>query len=371
MGLKKLLLFYLRIFGEFTRQTFLNGQIQDQSQKQENELGKEPENRKESSNLLDEAQSHSKSHEKHRTKKDAQQFPNQLGEMQDNDPRHPYSAYRPEEAHSFSDAFKKTNKRIKQVVGEVNQFKENMKNNLTRNKISETNLNKIQRLCKKFIRLSCKVQKIQVKIKKDRKKVNNKLRRNRVENSAEAQEYVEELNHELKFTKKQIKRVDHLIADCKKVENAVEKAIESQKSYSAQQETLILKKYEEVSVKLEEKNKEIKEHCKKIGCSDILSKGQDNELSRLESEKDDLRFEMIKEQNSIVILLKEGKIRSSVANKYLEEYERLVINSANVRNRRNVSEKQRFSDKLASMATNNNRRKSKKAFKQREIVYYK
>lgn len=263
MGLKKLLLFYLRIFGEFTRQTFLNGQIQDQSQKQENELGKEPENRKEISNLLDEAQSHSKSHEKHRTKKDAQQFPNQLGEMQDNDPRHPYSAYRPEEAHSFSDAFKKTNKRIKQVVGEVNQFKENMKNNLTRNKISETNLNKIQRLCKKFIRLSCKVQKIQVKIKKDRKKVNNKLRRNRVENSAEAQEYVEELNHELKFTKKQIKRVDHLIADCKKVENAVEKAIESQKSYSAQQETLILKKYEEVSVKLEEKNKEIKEHCKK------------------------------------------------------------------------------------------------------------
>ncbi|EOH89622.1 hypothetical protein EVI01_17350 [Enterococcus villorum] len=80
---------------------------------------------------------------------------------------------------------------------------------------------------------------------------------------------------------------------------------------------------------------------------------------------------MIKEQNSIVVLLKEGKIRSSVANKYLEEYERLVNNSENVRNRRNVSEKQRFSDKLASMATNNNRRKSKKAFKQREIVYSK
>lgn len=71
------------------------------------------------------------------------------------------------------------------------------------------------------------------------------------------------------------------------------------------------------------------------------------------------------------MLLKEGKIRSSVANKYLEEYERLVINSENVRNRRNVSEKQHFSDKLASMATNNNRRKSKKAFKQREIVYSK
>jgi hypothetical protein len=371
MGLKKLLLFYLRVFGEFAGQTFLNGQIQDQSQKQENESGKEPENRKVISNLLDEVQSYSKSHEKHRTEKEVQQLPNQLGEMQDNDPSHPYSAYRPEEAHSYSDAIKKIKNRIKKVEGKVNEFKENMKNNLPRNKISETNLNKIQRLCKEFIGLSFKVHKIQVKIKKDRKKVNNKLRRNRVENSAEAQEYVEELNHELKIMKKQKKRVAHLIADCKKVENAVENAVESQKSYSAQQETLILKKYEEVSVKLDEKIKEIKEHCKKIGCSDTLSKGQDNELSRLESEKNDLRFEMIKEQNSIVVFLKEGKIRSSVANKYLEEYERLVINSENVRNRRNVSEKQHFSDKLASMATNNNRRKSKKAFKQREIVYSK
>ncbi|GEL92399.1 hypothetical protein [Enterococcus villorum] len=69
------------------------------------------------------------------------------------------------------------------------------------------------------------------------------------------------------------------------MENAVEKAVETQKSYSAQQETLILKKYEEISVELDEKIKEIKEHCKKIGCSDTLSKGQDNELSRLESEK--------------------------------------------------------------------------------------
>ncbi|EOH89623.1 hypothetical protein [Enterococcus villorum] len=203
MGLKKLLLFYLRVFGEFAGQTFLNGQIHDQSQKQENELGKEPEYRKEISNLLDEVQSHSKSHEKHRTEKEAQQLPNQLGEMQDNDPRHPYSAYRPEEAHLYSDAIKKIKNRIKKVEGKVNEFKENMKNNLPRNKISETNLNKIQRLCKKFIGLSFKVHKIQVKIKKDRKKVNNKLRRNRVENSAEAQEYVEELNHELKLMKKQ------------------------------------------------------------------------------------------------------------------------------------------------------------------------
>ena len=69
------------------------------------------------------------------------------------------------------------------------------------------------------------------------------------------------------------------------MENAVEKAVETQKSYSAQQETLILKKYEEISVELDEKIKEINEHCKKIGCSDTLSKGQDNELSRLESEK--------------------------------------------------------------------------------------
>ena len=104
--------------------------------------------------------------------------------------------------------------------------------------------------------------------------------------------------------------------------------------------------------------KEIKKRSGEIDLTNTGNKEQDNKLLRLEREKNDIRFEMIKAQNSIVLLLQQGKISPFIANKS----DKLITNSDNVRNERDASEKQNFSEKLASMNINYKGRKSEKIF---------
>ncbi|MBF8807852.1 MAG: hypothetical protein IC227_05195 [Enterococcus lacertideformus] len=67
------------------------------------------------------------------------------------------------------------------------------------------------------------------------------------------------------------------------------------------------------------------------------------------------------EQNTIEWYLKQEKIPYSKAKKYINEYDNYI--SDTYRNKRDVSEKQSLSEKLASVNINNKERKSEKPFK--------
>ncbi|WP_256736409.1 hypothetical protein [Enterococcus hirae] len=78
-----------------------------------------------------------------------------------------------------------------------------------------------------------------------------------------------------------------------------------------------------------------------------------NIIPKLESEKFHIQAEIIKEVNHINSLEGQGKISPFEAKKFLNEYNKLNINFAKERNKRDISLKQNLSKKLESIVINN------------------
>lgn len=356
------------------------------NQNQGRGLGKvlDLENRNETTRLSDKTYSHKKLHSKHRNKGNLKH----LDEIQDDVSRQPYSAKK------F--LHKKIKNLIKQEETDFKKLKEGIstESSIEVNQL-QTNLQRVQNFCSKFRKLRNDI--VIEYGKMTQQKVN--LRKHKIKNK----KMLKECYKEIKVLSTNKKHIDYLISNCKDMVNQLQESIESKKTHSVstskstmttshteqptttsrtKQPTISLQETERILIRskklisqFNEKTQEInafRRQEKKLllllqnqyrtqfenprNISDVkadLNEINRNIIPKLESEKFHIQAEIIKEVNHINSLEGQGKISPFEAKKFLNEYNKLNINFAKERNKRDISLKQNLSKKLESIVINN------------------
>lgn len=356
------------------------------NQNQGRGLGKvlDLENRNETTRLSDKTYSHKKLHSKHRNKGNLKH----LDEIQDDVSRQPYSAKK------F--LHKKIKNLIKQEETDFKKLKEGIstESSIEVNQL-QTNLQRVQNFCSKFRKLRNDI--VIEYGKMTQQKVN--LRKHKIKNK----KMLKECYKEIKVLSTNKKHIDYLISNCKDMVNQLQESIESKKTHSVstskstmttshteqptttsrtKQPTISLQETERILIRSKKLISQFNEKTQEINAfrrqeKELLLLLQDqyrtqfenprnisdvkadlNEINRniipkLESEKFHIQAEIIKEVNHINSLEGQGKISPFEAKKFLNEYNKLNINFAKERNKRDISLKQNLSKKLESIVINN------------------
>lgn len=347
------------------------------NQNQGRGLGKvlDLENRNETTRLSDKNYPHKKLHSKHRNKGDLKH----LDEIQDDVSRQPYSAKK------F--LHKKIKNLIKQEETDFKKLKEGIstESSIEVNQL-QTNLRRVQNFCSKFRKLRNDI--VIEYGKMTQQKVN--LRKHKIKNK----KMLKECYKEIKVLSTNKKHIDYLISNCKDMVNQLQESIESKKTHSVstskstmttshtEQPTISLQETERILIRSKKLISQFNEGTQEINAfrrqeKELLLLLQDqyrtqfenprnisdvkadlNEINRniipkLESEKFHIQAEIIKEVNHINSLEGQGKISPFEAKKFLNEYNKLNINFAKERNKRDISLKQNLSKKLESIVINN------------------
>lgn len=356
------------------------------NQNQGRGLGKvlDLENRNETTRLSDKTYSHKKLHSKHRNKGNLKH----LDKIQDDVSRQPYSAKK------F--LHKKIKNLIKQEETDFKKLKEGIstESSIEVNQL-QTNLQRVQNFCSKFRKLRNDI--VIEYGKMTQQKVN--LRKHKIKNK----KMLKECYKEIKVLSTNKKHIDYLISNCKDMVNQLQESIESKKTHSVstskstmttshteqptttsrtKQPTISLQETERILIRSKKLISQFNEKTQEINAfrrqeKELLLLLQDqyrtqfenprnisdvkadlNEINRniipkLESEKFHIQAEIIKEVNHINSLEGQGKISPFEAKKFLNEYNKLNINFAKERNKRDISLKQNLSKKLESIVINN------------------
>ena len=347
------------------------------NQNQGRGLGKvlDLENRNETTRLSDKTYPHKKLHSKHRNKGDLKH----LDEIQDDVSRQPYSAKK------F--LHKKIKNLIKQEETDFKKLKEGIstESSIEVNQL-QTNLRRVQNFCSKFRTLRNDI--VIEYGKMTQQKVN--LRKHKIKNK----KMLKECYKEIKVLSTNKKHIDYLISNCKDMVHQLQESIESKKTHSVstskstmttshtEQPTISLQETERILIRSKKLISQFNEGTQEINAfrrqeKELLLLLQDqyrtqfenprnisdvkadlNEINRniipkLESEKFHIQAEIIKEVNHINSLEGQGKISPFEAKKFLNEYNKLNINFAKERNKRDISLKQNLSKKLESIVINN------------------
>lgn len=333
------------------------------------------ENRNETTRLSDKTYPHKKLHSKHRNKGDLKH----LDEIQDDVSRQPYSAKK------F--LHKKIKNLIKQEETNFKKLKEGIstESSIEVNQL-QTNLRRVQNFCSKFRKLRNDI--VIEYGKMTQQKVN--LRKHKIKNK----KMLKECYKEIKVLSTNKKHIDYLISNCKDMVNQLQESIESKKTHSVstskstmttshteqptttsrtEQPTISLQETERILIRSKKLISQFNEKTQEINAfrrqeKELLLLLQDqyrtqfenprnisdvkadlNEINRniipkLESEKFHIQAEIIKEVNHINSLEGQGKISPFEAKKFLNEYNKLNINFAKERNKRDISLKQTVSD---------------------------
>lgn len=347
------------------------------NQNQGRGLGKvlDLENRNETTRLSDKTYPHKKLHSKHRNKGDLKH----LDEIQDDVSRQPYSAKK------F--LHKKIKNLIKQEETDFKKLKEGIstESSIEVNQL-QTNLQRVQNFCSKFRKLRNDI--VIEYGKMTQQKVN--LRKHKIKNK----KMLKECYKEIKVLSTNKKHIDYLISNCKDMVNQLQESIESKKTHSVstskstmttsrtEQPTISLQETERILIRSKKLISQFNEKSQEINAfrrqekelllllqnqyrtqfenprniSDVkadLNEINRNIIPKLESEKFHIQAEIIKEVNHINSLEGQGKISPFEAKKFLNEYNKLNINFAKERNKRDISLKQNLSKKLESIVINN------------------
>lgn len=356
------------------------------NQNQGRGLGKvlDLENRNETTRLSDKTYSHKKLHSKHRNKGNLKH----LDEIQDDVSRQPYSAKK------F--LHKKIKNLIKQEETDFKKLKEGIstESSIEVNQL-QTNLQRVQNFCSKFRKLRNDI--VIEYGKMTQQKVN--LRKHKIKNK----KMLKECYKEIKVLSTNKKHIDYLISNCKDTVNQLQESIESKKTHSVstskstmttshteqptttsrtKQPTISLQETERILIRSKKLISQFNEKTQEINAfrrqekelllllqnqyrtqfenprniSDVkadLNEINRNIIPKLESEKFHIQAEIIKEVNHINSLEGKGKISPFEAKKFLNEYNKLNINFAKERNKRDISLKQNLSKKLESIVINN------------------
>lgn len=356
------------------------------NQNQGRGLGKvlDLENRNETTRLSDKTYSHKKLHSKHRNKGNLKH----LDEIQDDVSRQPYSA------EKF--LHKKIKNLIKQEETDFKKLKEGIstESSIEVNQL-QTNLQRVQNFCSKFRKLRNDI--VIEYGKMTQQKVN--LRKHKIKNK----KMLKECYKEIKVLSTNKKHIDYLISNCKDMVNQLQESIESKKTHSVstskstmttshteqptttsrtKQPTISLQETERILIRSKKLISQFNEKTQEINAfrrqekelllllqnqyrtqfenprniSDVkadLNEINRNIIPKLESEKFHIQAEIIKEVNHINSLEGQGKISPFEAKKFLNEYNKLNINFAKERNKRDISLKQNLSKKLESIVINN------------------
>lgn len=356
------------------------------NQNQGRGLGKvlDLENRNETTRLSDKTYPHKKLHSKHRNKGNLKH----LDEIQDDVSRQPYSAKK------F--LHKKIKNLIKQEETDFKKLKEGIstESSIEVNQL-QTNLRRVQNFCSKFRKLRNDI--VIEYGKMTQQKVN--LRKHKIKNK----KMLKECYKEIKVLSTNKKHIDYLISNCKDMVNQLQESIESKKTHSVstsksttttshteqptttsrtEQPTISLQETERILIRSKKLISQFNEKTQEINSfrrqekelllllqnqyrtqfenprniSDVkadLNEINRNIIPKLESEKFHIKAEIIKEVNHINSLEGQGKISPFEAKKFLNEYNKLNINFAKERNKRDISLKQNLSKKLESIVINN------------------
>lgn len=356
------------------------------NQNQGRGLGKvlDLENRNETTRLSDKTYPHKKLHSKHRNKGNLKH----LDEIQDDVSRQPYSAKK------F--LHKKIKNLIKQEETDFKKLKEGIstESSIEVNQL-QTNLQRVQNFCSKFRKLRNDI--VIEYGKMTQQKVN--LRKHKIKNK----KMLKECYKEIKVLSTNKKHIDYLISNCKDMVNQLQESIESKKTHSVstskstmttshteqptttsrtKQPTISLQETERILIRSKKLISQFNEKTQEINAfrrqekelllllqnqyrtqfenprniSDVkadLNEINRNIIPKLESEKFHIQAEIIKEVNHINSLEGQGKISPFEAKKFLNEYNKLNINFAKERNKRDISLKQNLSKKLESIVINN------------------
>ncbi|WP_265632048.1 hypothetical protein [Enterococcus hirae] len=356
------------------------------NQNQGRGLGKvlDLENRNETTRLSDKTYSHKKLHSKHRNKGNLKH----LDEIQDDVSRQPYSAKK------F--LHKKIKNLNKQEETDFKKLKEGIstESSIEVNQL-QTNLQRVQNFCSKFRKLRNDI--VIEYGKMTQQKVN--LRKHKIKNK----KMLKECYKEIKVLSTNKKHIDYLISNCKDMVNQLQESIESKKTHSVstskstmttshteqptttsrtKQPTISLQETERILIRSKKLISQFNEKTQEINVfrrqekelllllqnqyrtqfenprniSDVkadLNEINRNIIPKLESEKFHIQAEIIKEVNHINSLEGQGKISPFEAKKFLNEYNKLNINFAKERNKRDISLKQNLSKKLESIVINN------------------
>lgn len=347
------------------------------NQNQGRGLGKvlDLENRNETTRLSNKTYSHKKLHSKHRNKGNLKH----LDEIQDDVSRQPYSAKK------F--LHKKIKNLIKQEETDFKKLKEGIstESSIEVNQL-QTNLQRVQNFCSKFRKLRNDI--VIEYGKMTQQKVN--LRKHKIKNK----KMLKECYKEIKVLSTNKKHIDYLISNCKDMVNQLQESIESKKTHSVstskstmttshtEQPTISLQETERILIRSKKLISQFNEKTQEINAfrrqekelllllqnqyrtqfenprniSDVkadLNEINRNIIPKLESEKFHIQAEIIKEVNHINSLEGKGKISPFEAKKFLNEYNKLNINFAKERNKRDISLKQNLSKKLESIVINN------------------
>lgn len=356
------------------------------NQNQGRGLGKvlDLENRNETTRLSDKTYPHKKLHSKHRNKGNLKH----LDEIQDDVSRQPYSAKK------F--LHKKIKNLIKQEETDFKKLKEGIstESSIEVNQL-QTNLRRVQNFCSKFRKLRNDI--VIEYGKMTQQKVN--LRKHKIKNK----KMLKECYKEIKVLSTNKKHIDYLISNCKDMVNQLQESIESKKTHSVstskstmttshteqptttsrtKQPTISLQETERILIRSKKLISQFNEKTQEINAfrrqekelllllqnqyrtqfenprniSDVkadLNEINRNIIPKLESEKFHIQAEIIKEVNHINSLEGQGKISPFEAKKFLNEYNKLNINFAKERNKRDISLKQNLSKKLESIVINN------------------
>ena len=333
------------------------------------------ENRNETTRLSDKTYSHKKLHSKHRNKGNLKH----LDKIQDDVSRQPYSAKKI--------LHKKIKNLIKQEETDFKKLKEGIstESSIEVNQL-QTNLQRVQNFCSKFRKLRNDI--VIEYGKMTQQKVN--LRKHKIKNK----KMLKECYKEIKVLSTNKKHIDYLISNCKDMVNQLQESIESKKTHSVstskstmttshtEQPTISLQETERILIRSKKFISQFNEGTQQINAfrrqekelllllqnqnrtqfenprniSDVkadLNEINRNIIPKLESEKFHIQAEIIKEVNHINLLEGQGKISPFEAKKFLNEYNKLNINFAKERNKRDISLKQNLSKKLESIVINN------------------
>ncbi|EOS7800181.1 hypothetical protein FH948_RS13605, partial [Enterococcus hirae] len=259
----------------------------------------------------------------------------------------------------------------------------------------QTNLQRVQNFCSKFRKLRNDI--VIEYGKMTQQKVN--LRKHKIKNK----KMLKECYKEIKVLSTNKKHIDYLISNCKDMVNQLQESIESKKTHSVstskstmttshteqptttsrtKQPTISLQETERILIRSKKLISQFNEKTQEINAfrrqekelllllqnqyrtqfenprniSDVkadLNEINRNIIPKLESEKFHIQAEIIKEVNHINSLEGQGKISPFEAKKFLNEYNKLNINFAKERNKRDISLKQKLSKKLESIVINN------------------
>lgn len=311
-----------------------------------------------------------------------------LDEIQDDVSRQPYSAKK------F--LHKKIKNLIKQEETDFKKLKEGIstESSIEVNQL-QTNLQRVQNFCSKFRKLRNDI--VIEYGKMTQQKVN--LRKHKIKNK----KMLKECYKEIKVLSTNKKHIDYLISNCKDMVNQLQESIELKKTHSVstskstmttshteqptttsrtKQPTISLQETERILIRSKKLISQFNEKTQEINAfrrqekelllllqnqyrtqfenprniSDVkadLNEINRNIIPKLESEKFHIQAEIIKEVNHINSLEGQGKISPFEAKKFLNEYNKLNINFAKERNKRDISLKQNLSKKLESIVINN------------------